>query len=136
MYVVEPNKGIDNLESVNQIFATRKIENDYFRIITVSPNLLQIEVTKPNVFRHKNERFTLGSYVKISDEFDVSVIGILKNYKIKDVNEEHSKANLLKKQPSFILDIQPVGYIKEGEFKKGGNTIECGLIRRHIFKPL
>jgi len=123
LYVIEPSKGLDNIISINQIFNTRKIQNDYFRIVTVSPNLLQVEVTKPNKFKHKNEKFTLGSYVKISDEFEVSILGILKNYKIKDVNEEHNKVNLLKKEPSFLLDIQPVGYIKGDEFKKGGNTI-------------
>lgn len=56
---------------------------DLFKIITVAPNLIQIEVKDIDTFRHK-KNFTIGSYLKISDERKSSIIAIVQNFKIKD----------------------------------------------------
>lgn len=123
VYVIEDTKGMKTLSDLSRIFTSKSKNNQFFRILSVSPNSIQVEVTNPNKFRNLNEKFTLGSYVKISDEFDESVIGILKNYKIRDINDYLDEINVKKKQPSFILDIHPIGYMNKNEFYRGSNNI-------------
>lgn len=123
VYVIEDTKGLKTLSDLSRIFTSKSKNNQFFRILSVSPNSIQVEVTNPNKFRNLNEKFTLGSYVKISDEFDESVIGILKNYKIRDINDYLDEINVKKKQPSFILDIHPIGYMHKNEFYRGSNNI-------------
>ncbi|MES5896650.1 DUF87 domain-containing protein [Bacillus cereus group sp. RP43] len=123
IFVIEDTKDIKGLNDISKIFTTKNKSNKFFRILSVSPNCIQVEVTDADKFKNSNEKFSIGSYVKITDEFDESVIGILKNYKIKDMNEYLEGINIKKKKPSFILDIHPIGYIKKGEFYRGSNNI-------------
>lgn len=121
-YIIEETKGICGLDDLSRLFNSNKHTNHYFRVLSVAPTSIQIEVTNPDEFRNANDKFALGSYIRIADEFDESVIGILRNYKIRDLND-YSMLNSIKKQPSFILDIHPIGYMKNGEFYRGTNNI-------------
>ncbi|GLC31153.1 ATP-binding protein [Clostridium omnivorum] len=121
-YVVEGING-RTLNDVEFLFERKNIYTDYFRILSVSPTLLQIEVIKPQKFKNLNENFTLGSYIKITDEINNSIIGILRSYKIKEINNKEELVIQKIKEPSFILDVQPVGHITNGEFKKGNKSI-------------
>ncbi|MCU9811842.1 hypothetical protein [Paraclostridium sp. AKS81] len=86
-YVVDGING-STLNDVEFLFENKNVYKDYFRILSVSPTLLQIEVIKPQKFKNLNENFTLGSYIKITDENNNSIIGILKSYKIKEINNK------------------------------------------------
>lgn len=121
-YVVDGINGT-TLNDVEFLFENKNTHKDYFRILSVSPTLLQIEVIKPQKFKNLNENFTLGSYIKITDENNNSIIGILKSYKIKEINNKEELEIKKIKEPSFILDVQPVGHISNGEFKKGNKSI-------------
>lgn len=121
-YIVDGMDG-KSLDDIAFLFEKRKTYNDYFRVISVSPTLLQIEVIKPQKFKDLNENFSLGSYIKIADEKESSVIGILKSYRIKEINDKDENSLIKKKEPSFIIDIQPIGHISNGEFKKGNKSI-------------
>ncbi|MDB2153823.1 ATP-binding protein [Clostridium butyricum] len=121
-YVVDGIEG-NSLDDIKFLFEKRRNFNDYFRILSVSPNMLQVEVTKAQKFKDLNENFTIGSYIKITDENDNSVIGILRSYKIKDINDKQEINLYIRKEPSFILDIQPIGHISNGQFKKGNKSI-------------
>lgn len=121
-YVVDGING-STLNDVEFLFENKNVYKDYFRILSVSPNLLQIEVIKPQKFKNLNENFTLGSYIKITDENNNSIIGILKSYKIKEISKKEELEIKKIEEPSFILDVQPVGHITKGEFKKGNKSI-------------
>ena len=121
-YVVDGIEG-KSLDDIKFLFDEKSNFNDYFRILSVSPNMLQIEVTKAQKFKDLNENFTIGSYIKITDENGNSIIGILRSYKIKDINEKRELNLQVRKEPSFILDVQPIGHISNGEFKKGNKSI-------------
>lgn len=121
-YVVDGIEG-NSLDDIKFLFEKRKTFNDYFRILSVSPNMLQIEVTKAQKFKDLNENFTIGSYIKITDENNNSVIGILRSYKIKDINDKQELNLQVRKEPSFILDVQPIGHINNGQFKNGNKSI-------------
>ena len=121
-YIVDGFDG-NTLNEVEFLFEKRNVYKDYFRILSVTPIMIQIEVIKPHKFKNLNENFTLGSYIKITDENNNAIIGILKSYKIKETNNKEY-INIKKiKEPSFILDVQPVGHMVNGEFKKGNKSI-------------
>ena len=123
-YIIPHTKEFCSLENISELFFKLIINDDYFKIITVLPNLIQIEVTNPIKFALKNDNFSIGSYMKITDENQISIIGILQSYKIKDLNSDSPENQTLeKKDPSFVLDIQPVGYMEDGVFVRGGNHI-------------
>ena len=123
-YVIPPSTNFTSLANISELFYKLILNDDYFKVITVLPNLIQVEVTNPNKFGLKNDNFSIGSYIKITDENQVSIIGILQSYKIKDINTELGAPQTTeKKDPSFVLDIQPVGYLENGIFLRGGNHI-------------
>ena len=96
--------------------------SDIFRILTVAPNLIQIEVLDPEKFKQESEDFTIGSYLKISDEADTAIIALVQSYKIKETNT--GSGEFTTTLPSFILDAQPIGFLDaSGKFKRGGQQI-------------
>lgn len=121
-YVIDSIDGY-TLNDVEFLFEKKDVYNDYFRILSVSPTLLQIEVINPQKFKNLNENFTLGSYIKITDENNNAIIGILKSYKLREINNKEDLAIKQIKDPSFILDVQPIGHITNGQFRKGNKSI-------------
>ena len=95
--------------------------SDIFRILTVAPNLIQIEVLDTEKFKHGATDFTIGSYLKISDDSNTSIIALVQSYKIKETN---SGGEAIITTPAFILDAQPIGFLDDaGNFKRGGQQI-------------
>src|SRR5690349_15692799 len=92
-----------------------------FRILTVAPSLIQIEVLDADQFKQDTSDFTIGSYLKISDDSYTSIIALVQSFKIKETTTPGT-AEVSK--PSFILDAQPIGFLDEdGKFKRGGQQI-------------
>ena len=97
-------------------------ESDIFRIISVAPSLIQIEILDVEKFRHGTNNFTIGSYLKITDESDAAIIAIVQSFRIKELNPTDTQSTI--KPPSFIIDAQPIGFFdSEGKFKRGGQQI-------------
>ncbi len=95
--------------------------SDIFKILTVAPNLIQIEVLDANRFKQDASNFTIGSYLKISDEANTSIIALVQSYKIKETNVG-GEAEVT--TPTFVLDAQPIGFLDDaGKFKRGGQQI-------------
>lgn len=95
--------------------------SDIFRILTVAPNLIQVEVLDADKFKTDTSDFTIGSYLKISDDSNTSIIALVQSFKIKETNNGGESAVT---QPTFILDTQPIGFLDDaGKFKRGGQQI-------------
>ncbi|MGN5953429.1 ATP-binding protein [Sphingobacterium lactis] len=95
--------------------------SDIFRVLTVAPNLIQIEVIDADKFKTDTSDFTIGSYLKISDDSNTSIIALVQSFKIKETNVG---GETVVKQPTFILDAQPIGFLDaEGKFRRGGQQI-------------
>ena len=93
-----------------------------FRILCVAPNLIQIEVVDVELFKQEAANFTIGSYLKISDESNASIIALVQSFKIKESQQTSEESGVI--QPSFILDAQPIGFLDDrGKFKRGGQQI-------------
>lgn len=94
---------------------------DIFRILTVAPNLIQIEVLDIEEFKQGASDFTIGSYLKISDDANTAIIALIQSFKIKETNMG-GEADVT--APTFILDTQPIGFLDDtGKFKRGGQQI-------------
>jgi ABC-type dipeptide/oligopeptide/nickel transport system ATPase component len=95
-----------------------------YRVICVTPSLIQLEVTNIDEFAaDESKQFKIGSYLKITDNNQVSVIAIIQSYKIKDPTERND-AQSPGGTRSFIVDAQPVGFLdSEKKFKRGGQQI-------------
>ena len=99
------------------------MSQDTYTVTSISPNLIQLEVKDIDAFATDDEnRFSIGSYLKITDCNGVSVVTIVKSYRIKDPipNSETEAAGEYR---SFVIDTQPLGFIKDGKFKRGGQQI-------------
>lgn len=101
---------------------TMSENTDIFRILNVSPNLIQVEVLDFEKFKNATKDFTIGSYLKISDDNNTAIIAIVQSFKIKENNSKDAEGEVI--EPTFILDSQPIGFIDEtGKFKRGGQQI-------------
>ncbi|MBB5061034.1 hypothetical protein HDF16_005770 [Granulicella aggregans] len=94
-----------------------------YRIVSVSPNQIEIEVLDPVSFKSKADiPLTIGSYLKISDDDGMAIIAIVKSFKLKDTS-----ASVLDEPGSgmsFMLQAQPVGFLDDkGDFRRGGQQI-------------
>ena len=95
--------------------------SDIFRILSVAPTLIQIEVLNPEQFKQDASDFTIGSYLKISDDSNTSIIALVQSFKIKETNEG---GETVVTTPTFILDAQPIGFLDGvGNFRRGGQQI-------------
>jgi hypothetical protein len=94
-----------------------------YRVVSVSPNLIQVEVIDVDEFKAGgSNQLSIGSYLKISDHDAISVIAIIQSYKIKEGDKDNSSDG--PSRPSFIIDAQPVGFLdSDGNFKRGGQQI-------------
>ncbi len=94
---------------------------DIFRILTVTPNLIQIEVIDADRFKQDASDFTIGSYLMISDDSKTSIIALVQSFRIKETN---AGGQSVITSPSFILDAQPIGFLDDsGKFRRGGQQI-------------
>lgn len=95
--------------------------SDIFRILTVAPSLIQVEVLDADKFKQDANDFTIGSYLKISDDSKTAIIALVQSFKIKETNSG-GQADVL--PLTFILDAQPIGFLDDaGVFKRGGQQI-------------
>lgn len=96
--------------------------HDIFRILTVAPNLIQIEVLDAVQFKQNADDFTIGSYLKISDHSNSALIALVQSYKIKEPALTGSET--VPQSTSFVLDAQPIGFLdSSGKFRRGGQQI-------------
>lgn len=95
--------------------------SDIFRILTVAPSLIQVEVLDAEQFKQDAIDFTIGSYLKISDDSNTAIIALVQSFKIRDTN---TGGETSVSTPTFILDAQPIGFLDDaGNFKRGGQQI-------------
>ena len=94
-----------------------------YRIVSVSPNQIEIEVLDPASFKsHGDIPLTIGSYLKIADDDGMAIIAIVKSFKLKDSSA--SEMDPVYVAMSFLLQAQPVGFLDDnGAFRRGGQQI-------------
>ncbi len=87
-------------------------------VIAVFPNKVRISVDDLNSFKHAEESLRVGSYLKVSDNDNVSLICIIESFSIELREDKDKKARRV-----YLIDAYPLGTLKAGGFKRGGDEL-------------
>ncbi|WP_261180232.1 helicase HerA domain-containing protein [Anaerobacillus sp. CMMVII] len=94
---------------------TNSIQEKIAKVVQVLPNKIKIQVKDIERFKIENEKFAVGSYLRVSDSEDCALISIIENFTIE--KEEDKTSN-------YILEATPIGFLdSDGTFTRGGNNI-------------
>ena len=89
-------------------------------VISVFPNKVKIAVGDIDSFKVADELLAVGSYLKIFDHNDCSIIAIIENFSIEMRDPDENG----KREKVYIIEAVPLGFINsEGVFVRGGNNI-------------
>lgn len=89
-------------------------------VISVFPNRVKISVSDIESFKVGDELLSVGSYLKIFDHKDCSIIAIIENFSIEVQEADESG----KREKVYIIEAVPLGFINsESVFVRGGNNI-------------
>jgi DNA helicase HerA-like ATPase len=89
-------------------------------VVSVFPNKIRISVNDIEAFKTAGELLAVGSYLKVYDTNDCSIIAIIENFSIElqEVNEDG------KREKTYIIEATPLGFINSDKiFVRGGNNI-------------
>nr|WP_314113918.1 DUF87 domain-containing protein [uncultured Leptotrichia sp.] len=82
----------------------------------VMPNKIKISIKEIKDFTVFEEKFRVGSYLRISDSYDCAIIGMVETFMISQDNEEGNSR--------YLLEAVPIGFLNfEKKFIRGGNNI-------------
>ena len=87
-------------------------------VISVLPNKVKIIVNKLEDFELPSEKLKVGSYVRISDNEDAVMLAVIENYSIESVVNSNGEPGR-----KYVLEANPLGIVRDGEFERGGDTI-------------
>jgi DNA helicase HerA-like ATPase len=89
-------------------------------VISVFPNKVRISVNDIESFKIDDELLSVGSYLKIFDHRDCSIIAIIENFSIEIQYPDKSG----RREKVYIIEAVPLGFINsENVFVRGGNNI-------------
>lgn len=84
-------------------------------VISVYPNKVKIAVDDEFI-KSASESLKVGSYIRIADDDDMALIAIIENFLIEVVEEGIANRR-------YIIEANPLGTIRDGNFQRGGDTI-------------
>lgn len=87
-------------------------------VIAVFPNKVRISVDDLTSFKHAEESLRVGSYLKVSDNDNVALICIIESFSIELHEDKDKKSHRI-----YIIDAYPLGTLKAGKFKRGGDEL-------------
>ena len=87
-------------------------------VIAVFPNKVKISVDDLEDFQLAEEKLKVGSYLRIADNDNAVLIAIIENFNIEvGINSDGTPNR------KYILEANPLGIIRNGQFERGGDTI-------------
>lgn len=90
------------------------------QVISVLPDKIKIRVSDINEFKADSEKFTVGSYLRVSDHEDGALLCMIENFSIESKEIKNNEGT----KDDYILEAAPIGFIdSNGEFTRGGNNI-------------
>lgn len=87
-------------------------------VIAVFPNKVRISVDDLVSFKHAEESLRVGSYLKVSDNDNVALMCIIESFSIELREDKDGKT-----QRVYVIDAYPLGTLKAGKFKRGGDEL-------------
>ncbi|RTY98481.1 DUF87 domain-containing protein [Flavobacterium sp. RSP49] len=92
------------------------------QVIAVFPDKVKITVKDLEIFKNVDETLKVGSYLKIEDSENASLIAIIENFQIsiRDVKDENGD---MKHVREHIIEAFPLGVLRNGKFERGGDSL-------------
>jgi len=97
------------------------------QVVAVFPDKVKIIVKDLDVFKNINETLKVGSYLKINDSDNASLIAIIENFQITLREGKDEKGNLVTVR-DHVIEAFPLGMLKDDEngnkvFERGGDSL-------------
>ncbi|MCM3519848.1 ATP-binding protein [Staphylococcus xylosus] len=84
------------------------------KVISVLPDKIKISVNDIEQFKIDNEKFSVGSYLRVTDHDEGALLCVIETFEIANKDDEDN----------YILEALPLGFIDSNqEFIRGGNNI-------------
>jgi DNA helicase HerA-like ATPase len=92
------------------------------QVISVYPDKIKIIVDDLEDFQEADESLKVGSYLKIEDNENVTLIAVIENFQIslKDSFNAEGEAVSIREH---IIEALPLGIVKDGVFERGSDSI-------------
>lgn len=92
------------------------------QVIAVFPDKVRISVKDLEVFKNVDETLKVGSYLKIEDSENASLIAIIENFQIsiRDIKDENGEIKHIREH---IIEAFPLGVLRDGKFERGGDSL-------------
>ena len=87
-------------------------------VVSVFPNKVRIAVDDLTSFQVAGEALRVGSFLKISDNDDVSLMCIIENFSI-ELREKRDGDTVR----VYMIEAYPLGTLREGVFRRGGDEL-------------
>ncbi|WP_167738012.1 ATP-binding protein [Cryobacterium sp. MDB2-10] len=94
---------------------------DFAKVVAVGPDLIEIEISSTERYRELDGGLQIGSYLQISDDDSSALVAVVQGFRIRDSLGREDGQELT--VPRFVLSLQPVGRLENGEFRRGGKQI-------------
>jgi len=90
-------------------------------VVAVFPDKVKVVVDNLAIFKAGNESLKVGSYLKIEDNENASLIAIIENFQIsvREIKEEGST----KPKREHIIEAFPLGILRGEKFERGGDSL-------------
>lgn len=89
------------------------------KVVSVLPNKIKVEVKDLEKFHQEEniDKVSIGSYLRVSDEKDCSLIAMIENFTIEENIPTPG-------QPKYIIEATPMGYLDiDDEFHRGNYSL-------------
>ncbi len=90
-------------------------------VIAVYPNRVRVAVDDLINFQASGEALRVGSFLKVSDNENVSLICIIESFSIE--MRETSRGGVSDVKRLYMIDAYPLGTLKGGKFNRGGDEL-------------
>jgi uncharacterized protein len=91
-------------------------------VVAVFPDKVRIVVKDLDAFKNIDETLKVGSYLKIEDNENASLIAIIENFQIS-LRETKDEEGQPKPEREHIIEAFPLGILRNGKFERGGDSL-------------
>lgn len=92
------------------------------QVVAVFPDKVKIVVKDLDAFRNIDETLKVGSYLKIEDSENASLIAIIENFQIsiREIRDENGESKTIR---DHLIEAFPLGVLRDGKFERGGDSL-------------
>lgn len=92
------------------------------QVVAVFPDKVKIVVKDLEIFKNVDETLKVGSYLKIEDSENASLIAIIENFQISIRDTKDEKGEIIHVR-EHVIEAFPLGVLRNGKFERGGDSL-------------